>query len=314
MGVHTHYTVTLMTHDTLVDTDTDRHTWTHAHSHTHGHTQTHRHNPGHTFVDTYSLLRKLVDMYTQTCSRTHPGGHTPWWTWPRLSLAVPASPHLPLDLQLDRHPSPEEQVMDWLGIFLGPVAPTALSVPPQAQLVRRMWSARSQTHRGCLGGLRPTHPSVPAVRGRRGMVNQDDLQSPWDTQGQSWECVLTGGAWKTFPKWCRCGQGLVKQQLCFAVYILLPHAFLWASCSALCSVTLQSRVEPAWAEPGASSKASSGGSAMGGMTLRVRDTGTRSAGGWPGAALSIFWLFSGPNAETPCAESLSYFQSLWLLL
>lgn len=53
------------------------------------------------------------------------------------------------------------------------------------------------------------------------MVNQDDLRSPWDTQGQRWECVLAGGAWKTFPKRCRCGQGLVKQQLCFAGYILL---------------------------------------------------------------------------------------------
>ena len=187
---------------TLIDTHGHRHiheltqTWTHLHSHTHGHTQTRTqswiHICGHILITTQTSGHVRIGTLTDTHRRARP----------QLSLAPHASLHLPLDLRLDRQtdPSPEEQAMNWLGIFLGPVAPTALSVPPQAQLVRRMWSARSQTHRGCLGGLRPTHPSVPAVRRRRGLVNQDDLQSPWDTQGQSWECVLAGGAWKTFPK------------------------------------------------------------------------------------------------------------------
>lgn len=40
------------------------------------------------------------------------------------------------------------------------------------------------------------------------MVDQDDLQSPWDTQGQSWECVLAGGPGKTFPNDAGVDRGL----------------------------------------------------------------------------------------------------------
>lgn len=130
MNSHKHghiYTVTLM--DTLrhMDTILDAHLWTHIHGYTNWWTKcSHRHAHGHTLVDTAPALTRPA------C----------------LSLETPAS-GLRLDRQTD--PSPEEQVMDWLGIFLGPVAPKAFSVPPsQAQLVRRMWSARSQSHRGCL--------------------------------------------------------------------------------------------------------------------------------------------------------------------
>ena len=86
MGIHTHiYTVTLMTHNTLVDTDTFMNSHKHEHIYTVTLMDTLRHMDMilDTHLWTHSWIHKLVDkMFTQTCSRSHPGGHTPWWTWP----------------------------------------------------------------------------------------------------------------------------------------------------------------------------------------------------------------------------------------
>ena len=86
---HTHDT-----HNTLVDTDTFMNSHKHEHIYTVTLMDTLRHMDMilDTHLWTHSWIHKLVDkMFTQTCSRSHPGGHTPWWTWPQLSLALPAS-------------------------------------------------------------------------------------------------------------------------------------------------------------------------------------------------------------------------------
>lgn len=86
---HTHDT-----YNTLVDTDTFMNSHKHEHIYTVTLMDTLRHMDMilDTHLWTHSWIHKLVDkMFTQTCSRSHPGGHTPWWTWPHFSLALPAS-------------------------------------------------------------------------------------------------------------------------------------------------------------------------------------------------------------------------------
>lgn len=110
MNSHKHghiYTVT------LTDTDTDTILDTHS-------------------VDTYSSTDKRVDMYTDMLTDT-PGGTRPSSHLPHM----PSPPAFGSAVgQTDR--SFSRGAGDGLaGDFSGPVAPTALSVPPQAQLAEK---------------------------------------------------------------------------------------------------------------------------------------------------------------------------------
>lgn len=213
--------------DTCTHTHGHRHiheltqTWTHLHSHTHGHTQTHGHNPGHTFVDTYSLLHKLVDMYTQTCSRTHPGGHGPGSHLPCLPLPTCLWIFGWTDRSFSRGAG------DGLaGDFSRPSG----SYGPFSSST----GSAGEKNVECLfpnppwvPGRTETNPSVCACCQREEGNGQSGRPpiSMGHTGPELGMCSRRRGL-EDLPQMMPVWTGLVKQQLCFAVYILLPHAFL----------------------------------------------------------------------------------------